>query len=404
MDVAQRVLGLIEQIYEAAEDGNIWRTFLETLSDTLRGTSTTIIVHDVRGTAGGAGFAVRFDSAGHGERKEHHAPAERPSVGARNYRKLQPALPGIRDGWHPHDLGNVLRCNHCDRRTEIVLGSTGSLLIEDAVSYAILIRRQGGEPFATDDLKLLHELMPHIERALSIHRRTVRLELQCTTTTQALNLLEVGYILTDARGGVLSANEAAQLVVDAGDGLSIGPQGLAAATPGETRALHALIAKAANTNPDERLAYGALALSRPSLKLPLNVLVMPLRHENRRLAAPPPPVVAVFVSDRSRRVETDQQALRRWYGLTASEAELASKMAAGRTIQETATELAISWNTARWHLKNVYAKTSTAGQGQLMRLLLMSPAPLGRRAESRLVARRLRPLARAASRKLRRTS
>src|SRR6185295_11961491 len=134
----QTVLGLIEQIYGAAEDANIWREFLQALSDALRGTSATIIVHDVLGAEGGVGFAVRFGSDSH-ELAERHAAAPRSLVGARPHNSVQPASSRIGDGSHPTDSGNILRCHHSDRRTEIVPGSTGSILIEDAVPYAILI-------------------------------------------------------------------------------------------------------------------------------------------------------------------------------------------------------------------------------------------------------------------------
>src|SRR6266550_2104672 len=362
------VFVLIDQIYEAAIDRNVWSKVVEALNNAQQSTSTTLIVHDAEGTDGGAGFAVRFDSAGHLEPPE--------------------PLPATRGGAHRHDVGETLHCNHADR-AHIVHGSAGRTLIEDARSYAVLMRRPARvEPFVEGDLQLLHVLMPHLERALNIHRRTARLELQWMTSTQALNLLEVGFIVTDAHARVLSANRAARLIVGAGDGLSTDHDRLAAATPGQTRALHALIGEAAETTRGEYLDCDALALSRPSLKPPLNVLVMPLGLEGCGLAALRPSDVALFVSDPTRTVRTDQRALRRWYGLTAAEAELASRMAAGRTIQEIATELAISWNTARWHLKHVYAKTRTAGQGQLMRLLLTSPARLGRRSDSPLPARR----------------
>src|SRR6266550_4678387 len=384
----QTVLSLIGQIYEAAVDRNGWPTFVEALNDAQQSASTTLIVHDGPGTDGGAGFAVRFDQSDR-QGEPHEPNSQPPSIGAQSAcGETAPLSAGTSGGAHIFGVGETLHCNHADRAREIVVGS-GRTLIEDTVSYAILMRRPARvEPFANGDLQLLHVLMPHLERALNIHRRTARLELQWTTSTQALNLLEVGFIVTDAHARVLTANRAARLIVDEGDGLSTDHDRLAAATPGQTRALHALIGEAAETTRGEYLDCDALALSRPSLKPPLNVLVMPLGLEGCGLAALRPSDVALFVSDPTRTVRTDQRALRRWYGLTAAEAELASRMAAGRTIQEIATELAISWNTARWHLKHVYAKTRTAGQGQLMRLLLTSPARLGRRSDSPLPARR----------------
>ena len=47
-----------------------------------------------------------------------------------------------------------------------------------------------------------------------------------------------------------------------------------------------------------------------------------------------------------------------------------------RTISEVADELEITLNTARTHLKQVFEKTGTKRQAELVRLLLQSPAAL----------------------------
>ena len=60
--------------------------------------------------------------------------------------------------------------------------------------------------------------------------------------------------------------------------------------------------------------------------------------------------------------------------LSASEAQLAAALTAGRTLADHADETGTSINTVRWMLKQVFAKTQTNSQRDLVRLVLRSPA------------------------------
>lgn len=57
------------------------------------------------------------------------------------------------------------------------------------------------------------------------------------------------------------------------------------------------------------------------------------------------------------------------YGLTRAEARVAAHVGRGLVPKQTATALGTSWNTVRFQLRQVYAKTRTTGQADLARLL-----------------------------------
>lgn len=80
-----------------------------------------------------------------------------------------------------------------------------------------------------------------------------------------------------------------------------------------------------------------------------------------------PLVAAVFLSHQEQRPLDDlaQRAL----GLTAAEARLASKLAAGRQIADASAELGISPHTARTQLKAIFAKTGARRQSELIGIL-----------------------------------
>src|SRR5262245_45262944 len=58
--------------------------------------------------------------------------------------------------------------------------------------------------------------------------------------------------------------------------------------------------------------------------------------------------------------------LRCRFGLTPAEARLALHLAAGETLRSAEAKLSISYETARTHLKNIFHKTGTCRQAELV--------------------------------------
>ena len=58
--------------------------------------------------------------------------------------------------------------------------------------------------------------------------------------------------------------------------------------------------------------------------------------------------------------------LRRHFGLTPAEARLALHLVAGETLRSAEFKLSITYETARTHLKNIFYKTGTRRQAELV--------------------------------------
>ena len=58
--------------------------------------------------------------------------------------------------------------------------------------------------------------------------------------------------------------------------------------------------------------------------------------------------------------------LRCHFGLTPAEARLALHLVAGETLRSAALKLRITYETARTHLKNIFSKTGTCRQAELV--------------------------------------
>jgi DNA-binding CsgD family transcriptional regulator len=62
--------------------------------------------------------------------------------------------------------------------------------------------------------------------------------------------------------------------------------------------------------------------------------------------------------------------LQRHFSLTPAEARLALHLVAGETLRSTAVKLSISYETARTCLKNIFKKTGTCRQAELVIVIL----------------------------------
>lgn len=182
----------------------------------------------------------------------------------------------------------------------------------------------------------------------------------------ALDRLPVGVLVVDADGRVLFMNRRGAALCAAGDGLSLATgRRCHASTPAETSALLRMAARAATEGES-----GALPLSRPSLKRPLSVLVSALPPA--RVGAEPAAIL--YVADPDDLPLAPPEQLAGLLDLTPAEARIAHSLALGHSLEAAAALSGVTVSTARTYLKQVFVKTGTSRQAELVKLVLGLPA------------------------------
>jgi DNA-binding CsgD family transcriptional regulator len=231
--------------------------------------------------------------------------------------------------------------------------------------------------FGAEDMALLKALMPHMQRALKIHMHLAEANLKQREFVEALEPMTVGVILVTVSARVLFANRSARRLLDDRDGLMIDRQVLRAVRSRETNALHALIGcTAASCGNRESTSAGGLNVSRANGRRALQVLVSRIRPQ-QSLHLGERAVAAIYVTDPEQVSEKPEVVLMRLYRLTPAEAKVAALIVRGMSARQAAEGLAISYNTVKSHLKGVFAKTGTSGQGDLIRLIVGRAAQMG---------------------------
>jgi DNA-binding CsgD family transcriptional regulator len=232
----------------------------------------------------------------------------------------------------------------------------------DAVGVVGFYRSSREGPFEPAEERLLHALAPHLRRAMMLNLHIGRLELQRSATAEMLNHCEHGAILVDAQARVLFANSVAEDILREGVGLRVKEGCLGTAAAMKTAALRRMIAGGSDGADSD-----TLTVTRPDGG-DLSVLVLPVKAESTWLAQPAAAIV--FVKDAQANGLPSHEHLQRLFGLTPAQAALACQILHGDGIQAAADRLGISRATARTHLLEVFQKTGTNRQAELVRVIL----------------------------------
>jgi DNA-binding CsgD family transcriptional regulator len=233
-------------------------------------------------------------------------------------------------------------------------------------------RRQGH--FEGADLDLVRQVAPHVVRAVQMQKHLQTLSTATDSLTAALDGLRLGVIFVDAVGRPVVMNRAAEAILAEGDGLTSARRQLVAATASATAALGRAINAAAATSAGEGLEPGrAMTLPRPSGERALEVIVSPVPRNDERIGVADV-AAALIVSDPNSAPNLPLETLRRLYGLTPAEANVAAALAQGHSLREYAEQTGRRVQTVRKTTKKVFAKTETTRQAELVARLLKGPA------------------------------
>lgn len=242
------------------------------------------------------------------------------------------------------------------------------LACDDVFFAAVWLLRPAGAPFVAADVAVLRALRPHLERAVVIQRRIAEAEQQAATSSEALNRIALGAIVTNIHGRPLLVNRLAERLLAQGCGLLRTALGLAGETPAATAALLTAIRDtvtgAATTG---RTTSIGLRLERRERGHPLDIIVVSLKATAR--AGAEAQTAIVFLADPERPHFTPERLLRDLYGLTGAEARLVLTIAQGASLTAAARQLAVSRNTVHGQLSSIFLKTGTATQAELVRLI-----------------------------------
>jgi DNA-binding CsgD family transcriptional regulator len=240
----------------------------------------------------------------------------------------------------------------------------------DVLGGFTVFRVDGDGPFEEEEFEAANLLIPHLRRALRVHLRLHGAQRVQLAIADAMDRLPTGVVLLDARRRVVIQNRRAERILQLEDGFRVDRNGPGAEDARENAQLQQIIADAMEAVRGRESEFtGCVAIRRPSGRRPFVVMVTPLLSTPGSSSVSDA-AVALFVSDVDDAGVSDTGVLQKLYSLTHSEAELVGLLTQGLSLEDAAGSRGVSMNTARSHLKHVFAKTDTSRQGELLRLVI----------------------------------
>ena len=216
-------------------------------------------------------------------------------------------------------------------------------------------------------------LIPHLEQAVCVGIRIGGLVQHAVAAQLIADTVSYGVLLLGADGRINMANRAARSYLAACDGLSLRSGRLHGDSRKADEALQNAIAAVTMFAEMATVEVADwLQIPRPSGRPAYRLVLSPL-SECTAWGSVHGAVAVVLVADLEHRPFLAPEALSRLFGLTKREAALAAQLGTGCSIDECARRLNMNRNTARAHQQQIYRKTRTCRQADLVRLLLNLP-------------------------------
>jgi DNA-binding CsgD family transcriptional regulator len=222
------------------------------------------------------------------------------------------------------------------------------------------------ENFDAAALDLLEQIALHFSIALENYAATETMRLERDVHAGITRRMNVRSLLIDDTGKLLDKDICGNGTVDQISGLTVDREGyLRASDPVTDRKLQSALREILQGTGSENHLLCVSEAPRTE------VLLARLDHPRRVFRSRLPQIVAhVHLGAPS----MDQKSIAQLYHLTKTEAAVAAKLAAGDTLIEAAASLGITEHTVRTYSKRLFHKTGTAGQSDLVRMILTSAA------------------------------
>lgn len=359
---------LIGEIYDAAIDPTLWMRALERSCNFVGGSSAVLYWHDVASESSAALHLFNDDP--------HYT-----RLYFEKYMPMNPVFPAAtfiesgliytptdvvpeaelfdtrfhREWVEPQGIADVICVN-------LEKGTTSSSVLN--------IRRDNTHGIVDDAVRERAALIvPHFQRAVAIGRMFDQRRTAQAILTETLDNVEAAIFLLGLNGRIVFVNGLARAMLDEGVLLYERRGALTAVAPDAQRMLRELVVAAES---GDLMAGGhgaAIPLSdSPARRWFAHVLSLSA-GDRQRAGAVHSAVAAVFVRRTSPTSPPPLEALGKLYSLTASEIRVLDGIMKVSGVQALADLLGLSQATVKTHLHNVFRKTGTARQSELVKLI-----------------------------------
>jgi len=358
---------LLLQLYGSVEQEARWQAVLDTLRDRLGVQSVVAQVLSSARPCLQQVWTAR-DSVSLQQAKIHDAWANSGANPRFRRRPLRPAGSGIGSDFKSLDHTDSEHDDMRERLARCGLGPAfwvGFGLTEES-HFSLVFHRKPGDDRDIDsaEAEQLLQLLPHLNQAVGLWLNSSQSAARVRALEQAISATDLAMLGCDRALRLAWSNPVADSLLAANAHLALRGGTLVAQGAQANAALRALVADAATGRAD------LLALGSPGDD-PVHVRAMAGANQ-AGIGAATADEVLLLIAAPERRVQVAPDDLARLFRFTRAEAHLTAALAAGETVSTYAARRGITTGTARIQLKQLFGKTGTGRQADLVRLMLHS--------------------------------
>ncbi len=365
----------VGRLYEAAANPERWPAAVETAAQLFNAPMGQINVYNARQSR------LNF-SVAHGVAYSHHV--------LNRYAELSAGDPFTHKALKYS--GKALRCSQiADRSTIRKSQMYREILQPHGIEYRVvsivgdqesqfgifgLMRGSNDRDFDDDDVALMSDILPHFRQAMSLYSTLSTGTTGDKFALAALNSLSVGIAIVDSNASVLFLNTAGKAIIDEEGGFALRNNHLTADRPEDAVRMLAILRQIiGESKSGVSTSADFLVLGRIDGGAPLSATIAPLvRHVDLPVPLAHVDSLAIVVfTDPCRQMEVPAELLQRLYGLTPAEGRLLAELVGGRSLEDAARALGVKKETGRKRLANIFQKTQTNRQAELVRHVLANP-------------------------------
>jgi DNA-binding CsgD family transcriptional regulator len=363
----QEYSGLLASLYAAPLQPEKWQEFFDHLSRLTKlsiGTLSAIDGERSPVVLAGGGFAFNLEAV----RQYNEYYSELDPFAAPFFQVQQPAvLNGEQLLAHDRMVktefyDGLLSKNQMEFLTVMAIDHASA-----GKSFMTLWRRSNDGPMDTDSVMLLNMLLPHAQTALKMRGELRIARLHSQLNDLVLEGFGLAALVVSRNGAVLHMNSLAKRLIEDRDSLLIKQGVLSTMSSDSNQRLWRLIDKASKTEG----TGGAMTISNSHRSQSLNMSVLPLPENSRASFAMR--AVLILINTPSSCSLSRDGILRELYAFTPTEARLARLLINGYELKSAAEKMRITRETARFHMKRIFAKSGTHSQSELIRLMFLLP-------------------------------
>ncbi len=355
-------LDLLEALHEGQFEQPLWSTFLERLRRRAQADYASLLIRraqapfnelvELFSRAPGEHAGLRFETLYLLDPPRYHALRPERVYDLRELREAatppaRPEIPALGEFQHAQ-LMRVTEPGGC-------------------TAWVVVARR--ARPFGAAEGALLSALARHLSLAIRAFVAVERERYRSEVAQHALHRLNFGWMSLAADGQLIDYDANAERMLQRSQVLRRTARGrLMLASPEADRALGKAL-RGFEENPQARPQ--AIHLSDEPW---IDMLVLSTTAADRSMPAnrARAPMTIIYIHGDEQTSTHRVEQIVDLFGLSRNEARLALALSRGRSIADAAAEIGISLETARSYSKNIYAKTGTRRQADLVRLILIS--------------------------------